>query len=231
MFKKFHNNLGLSNRTFNFSGSFGGTNIISSIFLGQIDFGTVANPSLSAISFGTPAEDRDIIMVLGSRGDSTGLTSADFGGESAIRHVSSTSSSLNFRTEIWGAFVPTGSTGTVSLGVGSQNWRHAAFYAVYGAGSIISTLPITGQANPSGSITTYNNGIILGGVSSNPAGGSNVSFTNLSKDLEINTTADDDTVAWGSQSTTSNGSSVITASITGANSIYTSAAYVSLKPS
>lgn len=103
-------------------------------------FSVVTNASFTSVPFGEEHASRYLVIGYASGNSNTAApTSVTIGGVSASL-VSQTNSSFQFRTQLWIAAVPTGTSGTLSITNSSFTWNNITVGALYlSSGTAVDT--------------------------------------------------------------------------------------------
>lgn len=138
---------------------------------------SLSSHSTASVPFGTPAEDRYILVVARTfSGTAPAISSMTIGGVSATAVVQ-LGSGVN-RVAMYIALVPTGTTGTVAYTTAAASSQNAiGVYALYG---LTSTTPVaSGNTNPT--LASVAGGFAIAADAGNPLLGS---WSNVTQDFQ-----------------------------------------------
>lgn len=174
------------------------TDVAEDIVLAFTDSDSSATDSntytFSAVSLGTANQDRQIIVVVGSRiATSANVDSMTIGGVAATLILQQQSTTPSNTVAIFIAAVPTGATGDVVVNLSATVLRCGiAVFSKIGGGTAASSSGGSVAANPTATLTIPANGIaVAGGIT---AANSTWTPTNLTEDIEINLGAENTTL-------------------------------------
>ena len=163
------------------------------------------SPSYADVPIGTASASRVVVVSIAQR--NVDVLAVHVGGVSATLAVEDISSFFSFRTEIWYATVPVGSTTTIVVTTtGQVRWQSIGVYT----GDAITLLDVAQESGSACELTTVNGG---GHVALIAHAGTLHTWTNATSDFaEITDPTDADDFAQGASGDSEDGSTVITAS-------------------
>ena len=189
---------------------------------------TATTLTLSARSLGAAATDREILVAVMHRNTGNYEPPAvTVSGISASLVVGLKNAGIvAISAQIWRAAVPTGTTGDVVVTIASGGvWTNVAVYRATGlAAGAADTGTGNTNATNSTTLTAASGAVALGCSGGATTGGPTATWTNLTEDYDVNTSASSDTATAASAQSLS-GTTTVTAAITGTITAFAAASF------